>query len=171
MAKIATVLANLFEDSEYTQPKKALEAAGHDVVTIGVKAGEIVQGKTDGTEVTIEKAIDEVKAEEFDALFIPGGYSPDQLRADERMLDFVRHFDNDNKWIFTICHGPQLLVNAETLKGKDITAVKQVAIDVKNAGANFYDKEVVIDEAGKLISSRSPEDLPAFDQAIVDALK
>lgn len=87
------------------------------------------------------------------------------------MLDFVRHFDNDNKWIFTICHGPQLLVNAETLKGKDITAVKQVAIDVKNAGANFYDKEVVIDEAGKLISSRSPEDLPAFDQAIVDALK
>ena len=171
MAKIATVLANLFEDSEYTQPKKALEAAGHDVVTIGVKAGEIVQGKTDGTEVTIEKAIDEVKAEEFDALFIPGGYSPDQLRADERMLDFVRHFDNDNKWIFTICHGPQLLVNAETLKGKDITAVKQVAIDVKNAGANFYDKEVVIDEAGKLISSRTPEDLPAFDQAIVDALK
>ena len=154
-----------------SQPKKALEAAGHDVVTIGVKAGEIVQGKTDGTEVTIEKAIDEVKAEEFDALFIPGGYSPDQLRADERMLDFVRHFDNDNKWIFTICHGPQLLVNAETLKGKDITAVKQVAIDVKNAGANFYDKEVVIDEAGKLISSRSPEDLPAFDQAIVDALK
>ena len=171
MAKIATVLANLFEDSEYTQPKKALEAAGHDVVTIGVKAGEIVQGKTDGTEVTIEKAIDEVKAEEFDALFIPGGYSPDQLRADERMLDFVRHFDNDNKWIFTICHGPQLLVNAETLKGKDITAVKQVAIDVKNAGANFYDKEVVIDEASKLISSRTPEDLPAFDQAIVDALK
>lgn len=171
MAKIATVLANLFEDSEYTQPKKALEAAEHDVVTIGVKAGETVQGVKDGTEVTIEKAIDEVKAEEFDALFIPGGYSPDQLRADERMLDFVRHFDNDNKWIFTICHGPQLLVNAETLKGKDITAVKQVAIDVKNAGANFYDKEVVIDEAGKLISSRTPEDLPAFDQAIVAALK
>lgn len=171
MAKIATVLANLFEDSEYTQPKKALEAAGHDVVTIGFKAGETVQGKTDGTEVTIEKAIDEVKAEEFDALFIPGGYSPDELRADERILDFVRHFDSDNKWIFTICHGPQLLVNADTLKGKDITAVKQVAIDVKNAGANFYDKEVVIDEAGKLISSRTPEDLPAFDQAIVDALK
>lgn len=171
MAKIATVLANLFEDSEYIQPKKALESAGHDVVTIGIKAGETVQGKTDGTEVTIEKAIDEVKAEEFDALFIPGGYSPDQLRADERMLDFVRHFDSNNKWIFTICHGPQLLVNADTLKGKDITAVKQVAIDVKNAGANFYDKEVVIDEAGKLISSRTPEDLPAFNQAIVDALK
>lgn len=171
MAKIATVLANLFEDSEYTQPKKALEAAGHDVVTIGIKAGETVRGKAEGTEVTIEKSIDEVEAKDFDALLIPGGYSPDQLRKHDSMLDFVRHFDSNNKWIFTICHGPQLLVNAETLKGKDITAVKQVAIDVKNAGANFYDKEVVIDEAGKLISSRTPEDLPAFDQAIVDALK
>lgn len=171
MAKVATVLANLFEDSEYTEPKKALEAAGHEVDTIGIKAGEVMTGKADGTEVTIEKSIDEVNASDYDALLIPGGYSPDQLRKDERMLDFVRHFDQNSKWIFSICHGPQLLVNAEILKGKDITAVKQVAIDVKNAGANFYDEEVVIDEAGKLISSRTPDDLPAFDKAIVDALK
>lgn len=170
MARIATVMTNLFEDSEYTEPKAALEAAGHEVITIGFEKDEKIQGKTKNTEVIIDFGIDDVEPNEFDALLIPGGYSPDKLRADERFLEFVRAFDKEKLPIFSICHGPQLLVNADVLRGKDVTAVKQVGIDVINAGGNFIDQEVVIDKSG-LISSRTPKDLPAFNEAIVNALK
>lgn len=170
MAKVATVITSLFEDVEFTSPKEELEKAGHTVTTIGFKAGETVDGKKGQSSVTIDKGIDEVSAEDFDALLIPGGFSPDQLRKDERFLDFTRHFAYKKKPIFSICHGPQLLVNADVLRGKDVTAVTQVAVDVKNAGANFYDEEVVVDASG-LISSRTPDDLPAFNREIVNALK
>ena len=102
-------------------------------------------------------------------MFIPGGYSPDKLRKDERFLNFVRHFDREKKDIYTICHGPQLLVNADVLRGKDATAVVQVGVDVTNAGGNYIDQAVVIDPSG-LISSRTPDDLPQFNEAIVNAL-
>ena len=103
-------------------------------------------------------------------MLIPGGYSPDKLRKDDRFLDFVREFSEDsNKPIFSICHGPQLMINAEIVKGKKMTSVKQVAVDLKNAGAEFIDAEVVKDDSG-IISSRTPDDLPAFNKAIVDAL-
>ena len=170
MLKIAAVLTDLFEDSEYTEPKKALEDAGHEVVTIGLEAGEKATGKADGTEVTIENAVANENPADYDALLIPGGYSPDKLRNDDDMLDFVRHFASHRKWIFTICHGPQLMVNAGILSGRNMTAVKQVAQDVINAGGNFFDEEVVIDEPGRIVSSRTPDDLPAFNKAIVDVL-
>ncbi|MDK6371149.1 type 1 glutamine amidotransferase domain-containing protein [Aerococcus urinae] len=170
MAKIASIMTDLFEDSEYTSPKEALEAAGHQVVPVGLEKGATVTGKSDGTEVEIEVGIDTANGEDFDALLIPGGYSPDKIRKYEDVLNFVRHFAYKHKPIFTICHGPQLLVNADVLHGKDITAVAQVAVDVKNAGANYFDEEVVIDDSG-IISSRTPDDLPAFNKAIVDALK
>lgn len=167
--KVAVVITKLFEDVEFTSPKEELENAGHTLTTIGFEAGETVEGKKGEASVTIDKSIDDVSPEDFDALLIPGGFSPDQLRKDDRFLEFTRSFSNDSKPIFSICHGPQLLINAEVVKGKDITSVKQVAVDLKNAGANFYDKEVVIDESG-LISSRTPDDLPAFNKAMVDAL-
>ncbi|MDO4680024.1 MAG: type 1 glutamine amidotransferase domain-containing protein [Aerococcus sp.] len=170
MAKVAIVLADMFEDVELTSPKKALEDAGHETTIIGSKAGETVTGKTEGTEVTVEKAFKDVKPEDFDALLIPGGYSPDHLRADDDALAFVRGMFEDTKPTFSICHGPQLLVNADVLNGKTITAVKQVAVDVKNAGANFVDEEVVIDEPNKIVSSRTPADIPAFDKSIVEKL-
>ena len=166
--KVAAVLTHLFEDVEFTSPKEELEKAGHTVETIGFEAGENVEGKKGKASVTIDKSIDEVSPEDYDALLIPGGYSPDKLRKDERFLDFVRAF-SDKKPIFSICHAPQLLINAEVVKGKDITSVSQVAIDLKNAGANFKDEEVVKDKSG-LISSRTPDDLPAFNQAIIDSL-
>lgn len=166
--KVACVLTNLFEDVEFTSPKEALTKAGHEVITIGFKAGETVKGKKGEAEVTIDKSIDDVKPEDFDALLIPGGYSPDQLRKDDRFLEFVKGFA-DSKPIFSICHGPQLMINAEIVKGKKMTAVKQVGVDLKNAGAEFIDKEVVKDDSG-IISSRTPDDLPAFNEAIVDAL-
>lgn len=170
MAKVATVMTKLFEDVEYTSPAEELEKAGHEVVTIGFEAGEEVTGKKEEATVTIDKGIDEVSPEDFDALLIPGGFSPDQLRKDERFLDFTRHFALHQKPIFSICHGPQLLVNAGVLQGKNATAVTQVAVDVKNAGANFFDEEVVVDPSG-LISSRTPDDLPAFNREMLNALK
>lgn len=169
MVKVATVITDLFEDIEFTSPKEALENAGHEVVTIGVEGNQEVTGKSENTKVKIDHGIDDVSPEDFDALMIPGGYSPDKLRKDERFLEFVRYFSDKQMPIFSICHGPQLLVNADVLKGKDITAVKQVGVDVKNAGANYIDQEVVIDDSG-LISSRTPDDIPAFNDAIVKAL-
>lgn len=166
--KVAAVLTHLFEDVEFTSPKEELEKAGHTVETIGFEAGETVEGKKGNASVKIDKSIDDVSPEDYDALLIPGGYSPDKLRKDERFLDFVRAFA-DNKPIFSICHAPQLLINAEVVKGKDITSVSQVAIDLKNAGANFIDKEVVKDKSG-LISSRTPDDMPAFNKAILESL-
>ncbi len=169
MAKIAAVLTDLFEESEFFSPKEALEEAGHEVVSIGPEGGKEITGKRDEKTHVLDKGIDEVNAEDFDALLIPGGFSPDKLRKDDRFVDFARYFSDKELPIFTICHGPQLLVNADALRGKDATAVKQCAVDVKNAGGNFIDEEVVIDDSG-LITSRTPEDLPAFNKSIVDAL-
>lgn len=167
--KIASVMTDLFEDVEFTSPKEALENAGHEVVTVGFEAGETVEGKKGEASVTIDKGIDEVSPEDFDVLLIPGGYSPDKLRKDERFLEFTKAFGSKEKPIFTICHGPQLMINAEIVKDRDMTSVKQVQIDLKNAGANVSDEEVVIDNG--IITSRTPDDLPAFNEAIVNALK
>lgn len=170
MAKVATLITDLFEDSEFFSPKHALEEAGHQVVAIGDQAGREIKGKTDEKTYPLDEGIDDVNPADYDALLIPGGYSPDKLRGDQRFTDFARHFADQQKPIFTICHGPQLLVNADVLKGKDATAVKQVGVDVSNAGGNFIDQEVVIDDSG-LITSRTPDDLPAFNRSIVQALE
>lgn len=162
-------MTDLFEDVEYTSPREALEDAGYEVVLIGPEQGTIVKGKQGEVEAEIELGIDDAKPEDYDALFVPGGYSPDTLRDDERFLEFVRHFDKEKKNIFMICHGAQLLVNADVLRGKDATAVSQVGVDVTNAGGNYIDQAVVIDDSG-LISSRTPDDLPDFNKAIVEAL-
>lgn len=170
MAKVAVVMTDLFEDVEFTSPRDALVEAGHEVVVIGPEAGEIAKGKKGEAEVEIKLGIKEANPEDYDALLIPGGYSPDKLRKDERFLDFVRYFANKEKSIFSICHAPQLLVNADVLRGKDATSVSQVAVDVKNAGGNYIDEAVVIDDSG-LISSRTPDDLPEFNEALLNALK
>lgn len=170
MAKVAIVLADKFEDSEFSAPKEALEQAGHETLIIGTEKGAEVTGKTEGTVVTTEASFKDVKADDFDALLVPGGYSPDALRADDEALAFVRDIFAKSLPTFTICHGPQLLVNADVLKGTTITAVKQVGVDVKNAGATFVDEEVVVDDAHHLVSSRTPADLPAFDKTIVEKL-
>lgn len=170
LVKVVTVLAKDFEDSEFLSPKEALEAAGHDVVTVGFKAGEVVKGKKQGTEVTIDYGVDDVKPQDFDALLIPGGYSPDILRGDDRFVAFAKHYMDAMKPVFTICHGPQLLINTETLKGRDITGVKSIIIDLKNAGAVFHDEEVFVCQQ-QLVSSRTPDDLPAFNREIVKLLE
>jgi protease I len=169
MSKIAVIITDLFEDSEYTEPVKAFKEKGHNVVHVGLKQGETVKGKKEGTEVRIDRSIGEVSVNEFDALLIPGGYSPDKLRAHEEPVRFVRDFVNSGKPVFSICHAPQILISADVLKGRKITGWKSIVQDIKNAGARFVDEKVV--EDGNLVSSRQPGDLPEFIAASLARLK
>ncbi|MEJ2068726.1 MAG: type 1 glutamine amidotransferase [Deltaproteobacteria bacterium] len=168
MATIAAIIADMFEDSEYTEPARAFRKAGHTVVNVGLKKGKTVRGKKKGTAVTVERAVQDVSVDGFDALLIPGGYSPDILRAHDDVVQFVKEFIDSGKPVFAICHAPQLLITAQILKGRRITGWKSIIQDIKNAGAEFVDEEVV--EDGNLISSRSPADLPAFIKASLQRL-
>ncbi|MFD2618455.1 type 1 glutamine amidotransferase domain-containing protein [Terrilactibacillus laevilacticus] len=160
--RIAVPLTNEFEDSEFTEPAKAYKEAGHEVVVIENQKGASITGKH-GTKVQVDLSIDEAKPEDFDALFIPGGFSPDILRADDRFVAFVKAFMDDMKPVFAICHGPQLLITAETLKGRGATGYKSIEVDLKNAGANFHDTEVFVCK-NQLVTSRTPDDIPAFNR-------
>ncbi|MBA7655886.1 Protein/nucleic acid deglycase 2 [subsurface metagenome] len=146
MSKIAVIITNMFEDSEYSQPVNAFKKAGHKIIHVGLKEGEVVKGKKKGTLVKIDKAVTDVSVDDFDALLIPGGYSPDKLRANEEAVKFTKEFTESGKPIFSICHGPQLLITAQALKGRKITGWKSIIQDIKNAGAEFIDQEVVEDE-------------------------
>lgn len=169
MSRIAVIITDLFEDAEYTQPAKAFQKAGHDLVHVGLKARATVKGKKKQTPVKIDKAVKNVSVDEFDALFIPGGYSPDKLRVDEDAVRFAGDFVSSGKPVFEICHAPQLLITAQAVRGRKITGWKSIIQDIKNAGAEFVDQEVV--EDGNLISSRSPDDLPAFIEASLKKLE
>jgi protease I len=156
--RIACLLGPGFEDSEFRVPYDRFRSAGHEVVVIGMKAGQELDGKKGKEHFKTEKGIDQVKADEFDALFLPGGHSPDALRGDERMVEFVKAFRR--KPILAICHGPQLLLTADMIKGRTMTAWKTVQGDLRQAGANVVDMDVVVD--GNLVTSRQPDDLDAF---------
>lgn len=160
MSKIAVIITDYFEDAEYTEPVEAFTNAGHETVNIGLAAGTVVKGKKKNTPVTIDKAVTDVSQTDFDALLIPGGFSPDKLRAFDAPVAFVKDFMASGKPVFSICHGPQLLITADVLRGRKVTGFKSIIQDIKNAGADFQDAEVVVDK--NLVSSRQPDDLPAF---------
>jgi len=166
--RIACLLDNDFEDSELRKPYDAFKAAGHEVVIIGLHKDAKLTGKNGKEVVRAERGIDEVKPDEFDALFLPGGYSPDHLRADQRMVDFTRAFFDREHPVFAVCHGPQLLLTAGVVKGRTMTAWKTIQVDLKAAGANVVDKEVVVDR--NLVTSRQPGDLDAFSKASLQLL-
>lgn len=163
MSRVAVIITDMFEDSEYTEPAKAFQEAGHTLVHVGLKGGETVHGKKDQTPVEIDQAVGQVKVEDFDALLIPGGYSPDKLRVDPDAVRFAGDFVRSGKPVFAICHAPQLLITADVIRGRKITGYASVVQDIKNAGAQYQDQEVV--EDGRLVSSRNPGDLPAFIRA------
>lgn len=169
MARIAAIVADLFEDVEYARPATAFRDEGHTVVTVGLHKGETVKGKQGKTEVTIEQGIDDASSDDFDALFIPGGCSPDKLRGYDNAVQFVKEFVTGNKPVFAICHAPQILITADVVRGRMLTSWKTVRVDLKNAGADVRDEEVVID--GNIISSRGPRDIPAFINACLKMLK
>ena len=168
--KIATVLTNMFEDTEYNAPAKAFKDAGHEVVTIEKEKGKEVTGVNNEVTVTTDQGIDNVNPDNFDALFIPGGFSPDQLRADERFVTFAKKFMDDEKPVFAICHGPQLLITAKALEGRNATGFTSIKVDMEYAGATYKDEEVVVCN-NQLVTSRQPDDIPAFNREALNLLK
>ena len=158
--KIACVLGPKFEDSEFKDPYEAFRAAGHEVTVVGLEAGAQLEGDKGKVKATIDKSFKDVKPDQFDALFIPGGSSPDKLRAHEDAVAFVKAFMRAGKPVFAICHGPQLLLSADEYKSHRMTAWKTIQGDLKRAGANVVDVEAVVDR--NLVTSRQPSDIPAF---------
>jgi protease I len=169
MSKIAVIITDMFEDSEYAEPADKFKSAGHELVHVGLEAGKTVTGKKEGTPVTVDRSVADVSVEEFDALLIPGGYSPDKLRVDPNAVEFAGSFVKSGKPVFSICHGPQLLITADVLRGRKITGYTSIVQDIKNAGADYADEEVVVD--GNLVSSRNPGDLPAFIEASLEQMQ
>lgn len=167
--KIACILGQGFEDSEFRVPYERLKKEGYQVDVIGVKAGEELTGSKGKEKVKAEKSIDQVDPDEYDALLIPGGQSPDRLRVDKRMVDFVRRFDQGGKLIAAVCHGPQLLIAAHLVKGRTLTAWQTIQDDLQQIGADVKDQPVVKDR--NWITSRKPDDLQQFSEAIVEELE
>lgn len=168
MAKVAIPVGADFEDSEFTVSCDRLREAGHSVTVFGAKAGEILAGKQKKATARIEKSAGDLDAQDFDALVIPGGHSPDELRTDEDVVSFVKRFGETGKPIAAVCHGPQLLIEAELVDGRTLTSWPSVRKDLENAGAKWKDREVV--EDGNLITSRKPDDMDAFCAAILRRL-
>lgn len=168
MARVAFVLAEDFEDSEFTHPYDAVREAGHDTAVIGTEADTKLTGKRGDATIATETTPDHVTVDEFDALVIPGGYSPDKLRLDDAMVRFTREFFLSGKPVAAICHAGQLLVEAGVVDGKRLTSWPSVATELKLAGAEWVDEEVVIDD--NLITSRNPGDLDAFSSALLERL-
>jgi protease I len=160
-----------FEQSELIDPKKALEQAGFETVVASPKSGTIKGWKhTDwGDTVPVDAALANVSADDFDALLLPGGQmNPDALRLEDRVIELIEDFDTAEKPIAAICHGPWLLIEADIVDGRTVTGWPSIRTDLENAGGDVVDQEVAID--GHLITSRKPDDIPAFSQALIDAL-
>uniref|UniRef100_A0A7C5U930 Type 1 glutamine amidotransferase n=1 Tax=Caldiarchaeum subterraneum TaxID=311458 RepID=A0A7C5U930_CALS0 len=165
--KAAVLAGPEFEDLELFYPVIRLREEGFEVDVIGPEK-KIYKGKH-GIEIEASKSIDEAKPEEYDCLVIPGGWAPDRLRRDSRVVTFVSKFFNTGKPVAAICHGPQLLISAKVLKGYRLTSAAAVKDDVENAGGIYEDKPVVVDR--NLITSRYPSDLHVFVKALISAVK
>ncbi len=163
--KVAILATNAFEDSELTDPREAVEAAGATVQVIAPESGTI-DGKK-GASVAVDLTTAEANAADFDALILPGGTgNADHIRMDEAAVTFVRELTQAGKPVGVICHGGWILTDADALKGVRVTSFPSLKTDLKNAGAEWVDEEVVVDK--RIISSRTPADLPAFNKAIVE---
>lgn len=169
--KIAILATDGFEQVELTEPRKALDEAGAQTVVIAPKEGEIKGWNTKewGESVSVDQTLEQASPEEFDALVLPGGVmNPDHLRMNSDAVDFVRDFAETGKPIAAICHGPWMLVEAGLVQGKTMTSWPSLHTDLANAGANWVDQEVVSD--GQFITSRKPDDIPAFSRRLIDAI-
>jgi protease I len=166
---IAMLVEDEFEDRELVGPLDALRAAGATVTLVGPTARTEYRGKRGNAVVTSDLAAGAAKIANFDALVIPGGYAPDRMRMRHAMVDLARDAMQAGKPVAAICHGPQVLISANVLRGRTLTCWPSIAIDVKNAGGLYVDKPVV--EDGNLITSRKPDDVPQFSEAIIRALE
>lgn len=167
--RIACLLDTGFEDSEFRKPYDAFTQAGHQVTVIGLEPGKELQGYRGKETTRSEKGIEEVKPDQFDALFIPGGYSPDHLRVNPKVVEFTKAFFEDERPVFAVCHGPQLLITARVWKGRRLTAWTSIQDDLRQLGAEVVDEQVVVD--GNLVTSRKPDDLDAFTRESLKLLE
>jgi len=166
--RVAILVADDFEQAEFTEPKKALEMAGASVDVISTKAGEVhgMNHDVKADTFSVDRVLKDVRPEEYDAVMLPGGaLNADFLRVVPEAQAFVRHFDEQGKPIAAICHAPWLLVSAGLTRGRTLTSYHTIQDDIRNGGATWVDQEMVRDR--NWVTSRSPKDLPAFNQAMV----
>ncbi len=169
--KVAVLAASGFEQSEFEKPVAALKEAGAEVHVVSLEAGKIKgwKDKNWGDEVAVDKVVSEVNARDYDALVLPGGVmNPDQLRRNKDAVAFVGSFLEAKKPVAAICHAPWTLIETGMLKGRTLTSYPSLKTDITNAGANWVDKEVVVDNG--LVTSRDPHDLPAFCKKMVEEI-
>lgn len=170
--KIAILATNGFEESELTSPKEAMEKEGFEVHIVSPEGGKIKAWNKGewSKEYNVDKNLKDVTAKDYNALVLPGGViNPDNLRTNVEALDFVRDFFNLKKPVAAICHGPWTLISAGVVEGRTMTSYHSIKDDLKNAGANWVDKEVVVDEG--FVTSRNPGDLPAFNAKLIEEIK
>ena len=170
--RIAILATDGFEEVELTSPKEAMEKEGFNVEIVSLKSGNIKSWDGDnwGKDFKVDKTLDEVSAKDYHALVLPGGViNPDNLRTEESALIFVRDFFKQSKPVCAICHAPWTLISADVVEGRTMTSFKSVRKDLENAGALWVDQEVVVDEA--LVTSRNPDDLPAFNAKVIEEIK
>jgi protease I len=169
--KVAILTENGFEQSELTSPKEAMEQAGVTVEIVSPQAREVKAWNEGNWGITlpVDVTLDKAKPDDYDGLMLPGGVlNPDKLRANEKAVNFVKHFLEQGKPVAAICHGPQTLIETEMLEGKQMTSYPAIKTDLINAGVNWVDKEVVVDNG--LVTSRSPKDLEAFNKKLLEEL-
>lgn len=170
--RVAILATNGFEQSELLEPKKALEAEGATTTIVSPESGEIRGWKNRewADSISVDATLDSCASEDFDALLLPGGtMSPDRLRMDPAAVQFVKDFIEAGKPVGAICHGPWMLVEADCVRGRTVTSWPSVQTDLRNAGANWVDEEVVCDQG--LVTSRKPDDIPAFSAKMIEEIK
>ena len=167
--RVAILATDGVEQVELTEPRKALDEAGAKTFVVAPKSGKIKGWQHDhwGDEIAVDQALDTARADDFDALLLPGGVmNPDHLRMDKKAVAFARAFFEAGKPVAAICHGPWLLVEADVIRGRTITSWPSLQTDIRNAGGNWEDREVVTDEG--LVTSRKPDDIPAFNRKMIE---
>lgn len=167
--RVAALVDNGFEQSELLEPKKALEAAGAKVDVVSPQSGKVKawQHTAWGQEVGVDRPLETARADEYDALLLPGGVmNPDKLRANGKAVAFVKAFVDAGKPIAAICHGPWTLIEAGAVRGRRMTSWPSLQTDLRNAGAEWVDQEVVTDNG--LVTSRKPDDIPAFNRKMIE---
>lgn len=170
--RVAILATNGFEESELISPKQAMEAEGFQVEIVSEQTGSI-KSWSDGdwsNSYTVDKALSDVNAKQYNALVLPGGViNPDLLRRNEDALLFVRDFFEQKKPVAAICHAPWVLISADVVRGRTMTSFNSIKDDLLNAGANWVNEEVVVDEG--LVTSRNPEDLPVFNSKLIEEIR
>ncbi|MDC7993618.1 type 1 glutamine amidotransferase domain-containing protein [Altibacter sp. HG106] len=170
--RVAILATNGFEESELKSPKDAMEAEGFEVEIVSEASGAIRAWDNGNwsNEYKVDKTLSEVTSSDYNALVLPGGViNPDKLRRNDEALTFVRDFFKEKKPVAAICHAPQILISADVVKGRRLTSFASIKDDLINAGAEWTDEEVVVDEG--FVTSRNPKDLPAFNAKVVEEVK